>query len=202
MMALGAGSVTAAVALALLTGFGVVGGEPGGPKVASGDAHVTSGSHVQPDFIQNPVKPGEPCPYAKQWSLTDLAAQADVPIWLPNDKAASVQTLTGAWTCMDGGMPLLAFSSGVQVWYEGGWGDVSDPQKQWEAMVSDTGLGQVETVLDRPALVQPAAKDSPKGEVLVIVDGVLIRVIADASVPTDQLVNVANSINIAKSLGS
>lgn len=141
-------------------------------------------------FIALPVKPGEPCWQAQRRSLQELAALADVPVWMPHSARASAETLTGGWACgID--TPVLTFGP-VTVSYESGYRTPLD----WQRKAKDTG-GYVETILGRSALVDPAEADEPAGEVMVVVDdGVLIRVVGDRDVPVADLVEVANSIDL------
>jgi hypothetical protein len=141
-----------------------------------------------------PTKRGEPCPDARRYSLEDLAARADAPIWLPDTQVASRATLTGAWTCAGGDTPILSFGQLI-VSYEPGWSDV-DVEEKWTELVKELGEGSVQTIQSRPALVQPVTQASPRGQVLLVVDGVLIRVLGDGSLPVEQLVDVARSIDL------
>ena len=66
----------------------------------------------------------------------------------------------------------------------------------WERKAEDTG-GYVEEVLGRPALVDPVEGDDVAGEVMVVVDdGVLVRVVGDRDVLAADLVAVARSIDL------
>jgi hypothetical protein len=160
-----------------------------GSVAAARDSHIS-------DVIQPLIKPGEPCPGAQQYALSELVNVADVPVWMPNSDAASRSNLTGAWTCQNSSQPLLAFASGVNVTYEPGWAGV-DASKQWQTLIDFYHIGRVETVLGRPALVYDVGKSAPDGQVMVLDDDTLIRVVGNGSVTTSQLVDVANSIDLA-----
>lgn len=82
-----------------------------------GESDVTPAAGSQPvsagpadsDGIELEIEPGEPCPRAKRHSLSELAALADVPVWMPNAPVASPKTFDGAWMCRGGDTPVLAF---------------------------------------------------------------------------------------------
>lgn len=179
------GVVSALVAAFILHSTGVLsGGDPEADGAASGPAN-----------IQFPVKPGEPCYDAKEYPINELAKMVDVPIWMPNAPAGSQKNFTGAWTCAGGNEPILIFGA-VKVSYEPGYNmDVKD----WcQRLIGENG-GSVETILGRPGCSFPVAEEGTLPGVLVVVDsGVLIRVVADSSVPVEKLVEVANSINLEK----
>ncbi|MBA2716432.1 MAG: hypothetical protein H0U51_05150 [Propionibacteriales bacterium] len=190
LKALGLGITVAAASVALLDVTGVL--EGAGGTNSSPPAAIAPGSD-EGDFISLPVKPGEPCFGAQQFSLPELALRADAPIWLPNTQDASIRTLTGAWTC-GGSTPLLTFGD-ITISYEGGWDGV-DPEKKWTSYVKYYGEGRVETILGIPALVQPKSEEVTNPEVLAIVDGTLIRLHGRADVSVEQLVEVAKSIDL------
>lgn len=191
-----AGSGVAAVALAvsILNVTGVI-GDPASTPAAIGHQEAPKIIGNGPDFVLPPLQRGEPCPFAERLSPSELASRVDVPVWMPDAADASVKNLSGAWWC--GGAPLLTFTSGVQVWYESGWGEVADIEKKWAGLVAEDGEGEVATVLDRPALLRPISKTFPKGELLVAVDDTLITVYGDGTVPLEQLVEVAESIDLS-----
>jgi hypothetical protein len=87
---------------------------------------------------------------------------------------------------------------GIEISYESGWAGI-DVAKKWADLVRDYG-GSVETVLGRPAYVHPADTNGPRNGVMVVVNDQLIRVIANPNVPIDQLVDLANSIQLPASL--
>ncbi len=166
-------------------------GRPGSAAIPAQAVETAPAAEGSGDSIALPARPGEPCWHAQRRSLEGLAAVADVPVWMPHTARASTETLTGAWTC-GADTPFLTFGP-VTASYESGYSTPLD----WERKAKDTG-GYVETILGRPALVDPAEADEPTGEVMVIVDdGVLIRVIGDRDVPAADLVEVANSIDLA-----
>lgn len=198
-----AGLAAASAAIIGLNAAGLFGAAP-----VSGTSVVDSGGQpaagypradpAVPDSITFPVKPGEPCYQAHKRSLTEVVGESDVPVWMPHASVASVQNFTGAWTCLGGNTPFLTFGA-VTVSYESGWERV-DVEAKWHQTVREEGGGRVLTILGRPGLVLPAPDASPKGMVLVVVDGVLIRVLGDGSVPAEQLVEVADSIELDQPL--
>lgn len=192
LVAFGAGIAAAVLAVITLNMSGVIGERSVTPPV--NNRPVSAGA-ADSDGVELESEPGEPCPGAKRHSLPELAALADVPVWMPNSTVASPTTFDGAWTCIGGNTPLLTFGP-VMVSFESGWGDV-DAQEKWTGMVEEFGEGRVETILGEPALVEPVTADAPKGQVLLIVNGdTLIRVLGDGSVPVSQLADVARSIDL------
>ena len=155
-------------------------------------------------WIEERIPPGEPCLDAKRQPLQEVAAASKVPIWLPDSQYASRATLTGAWTCGSPDHPALTYGP-IGVFFESGWDNV-DPETKWPDHVEASG-GWVETILGRPAAVEPVTNDEfdgqrTTGQVMVIVDdGILIRVLGDGTVPVEQLVDVAKSINLRKPVG-
>lgn len=187
-------SVTAMGTLALALAVSSCGGRGPQPEIGTprdrGHQPVKSKANTDGDFISLPIKPGEPCYQARKASLEEVAAAADVPVWMPHSPLASPETLTGAWTC-GGDTPVLTFGQ-VTVSYESGYG----APLPWERKAKDSH-GYVATILGRDSLVDPAEPGQPNGEVMVVVDdGVLIRVVADSTVATDDLVAVADSIRL------
>lgn len=143
------------------------------------------------DGIALPIKPGEPCYRAKRHSLSELAALADVPVWLPQSPSASEAVLTGAWTCAGGDTPVLTFGP-VTISYESGY----PTALPWGRKAADSG-GEVRTILGQAGLLMPSTSPSVKGEVMVIVDdGVLVRVLGEPDVPPKDLVAVADSLRL------
>lgn len=184
VVALGAGFAAAAVAVGLLSATEVVGGtDP--ESSASGREGAAVGPGV--DSITLDTEPGEPCPFAQRGSVQEVADRADVPIWIPVGAK-----LTGAWTC-GADAPVLTFGA-IRVFYEPGWSDV-DVDEKWADLIKDYG-GHLDTVLDRPALVQPVTEDSTSPQVMVVSGDVLIRLLGDKSVPPEAMVALANSIDI------
>lgn len=128
-------------------------------------------------------KVGTPCPGARHAaSVSKLQTSVEV-------LAPTAGTMTEAWTC--GSTPVLMYT-GIQISYEEGWGDVDLGQK-WADMVSDYG-GSVVDVNGHPAYVHPPTTDGPRSSVMFVVDGTLIRLLAEGDVPVDELVKLAGSI--------
>jgi hypothetical protein len=143
------------------------------------------------DGYPSAAKPGEPCPDAKQHSLRDLAALAETPVWLPDSEPASESTFTGAWNCGGGDTPVLTYGP-ITVSYEAGYRAPLD----WERKAADSG-GEVRTILGETGLLVPSSGPNIKGEVMVVVeDGILIRVLGEPDVPPEDLVTVADSIRL------
>lgn len=194
------GCAAAAAVLVVLQQVGVIGfshSTPNETRSQSGVADLTP-------FITAPTKPGEPCPDAHSHSLDELARLSPVPVWIPDADAASLNNLTGAWTCGPAGgseVPFLTFGDApVIVSYEPGYDGVD--ASAWYRAISVHEGDTVETILGQPAWVHPSTKEGPNAEVLVIVQGgVLIRVLAnDGAVPVDELVRVAASIRLEQSV--
>ncbi len=193
LTAFGLGITVAAASIAVLNVTGVLDGAGRTTALSNTPVAIAPGSDKGEEFISLPVTPGEPCFGAQRFSLPELALRADAPIWLPNAQDASITTLTGAWTC-GGNTPLLTFGD-ITISYENGWDGV-DSEKKWTGFVEYYGEGRVETILGIPALVQPKSENVTNPEVLVIVDGTLIRLRGSLHVSVEQLVNVANSIDL------
>jgi len=115
---------------------------------------------------------------------------------MPSSALASKSTLTQVWLC--GTDPVLSFG-GITVDYEPGW-DLDDPAARWSTMAKQWGHGRETTILGRPGFVDPVSVRAPRGEVLVVVNNTLIRVAGDGSLSTDQLVEVAESLDTTTSL--
>lgn len=121
-----------------------------------------------------------------------VARESNVPVWLP-DKAANV---TDAWTCGPGGVPWVQFGN-IEIMYEPGWDDVNVEEK-WAALANDPG-DYVTSIREHPALVSPAGEPTPfgnYGQVMLVVDGTLIRVRAPSDVPIQRLVGLARSLDL------
>jgi len=118
------------------------------------------------------------------------------PAWMPSSTLASSRTLSQAWLC--GSDPVLTFG-GIMIDYEPGW-DLDDPAARWSAMAKQWGHGYVATILGRPGFVDPVSAKAPRGEVLLVVKGTLIRIAGDGALSTDQLVAVAESLDTNTSM--
>lgn len=167
-----------------------LGGGPGGQATSTGPS--TPGT----DFISGDIKPGEPCPAARQLALDDLKAAGSPPVWMPSHAAASARNLAGVFSCS--GTPTLKFPHAT-ISYEPGW-NVADPAARWQEMAEQWGAGRVEIVLGRPAFVLEVGEMGPLGEVLVIVDNTAIRVHGDGTLPLKALVALTNSIDVGRPL--
>jgi hypothetical protein len=139
------------------------------------------------------VGPGEPCPGAVHGDPNSLATE--IPIWLPAGDGE--RKVTDAWTCAD--TPVVVFGD-IQISYEAGWADV-DVEKKWAALAADYG-GDVTTVLGRPGLVQSAEQTKgTNNQVLVVVDGTLVRVLSKSDVPINELLRLADSLDVKSAQG-
>lgn len=181
-----AASLAAAVGSVVLISMAGLFSNPERHTTSSQVGTMAAGKNL--DFIPLDVKPGEPCAFAQRGSLEEVASRAEVPIWLPN------RFSTGAWTC-GADAPVVTFGS-IRVFYEPGWSDV-DVSDKWTDLANDYG-GYVDTILDRPAFVQPITADSTNSQVMVVNGDVLIRVLGDETVPIEALVGLASSINLTE----
>lgn len=181
---IGAGLVTLAVAV--LNFVGLLGG-----GTANQSGTVSAGQPF--DAVLPTVKPGQPCASAERVTgASELAKETHVPVWVPDAPAAPRGGQTGWWLC--GEIPALTYRS-VTVYYEPGWSDV-DAQAKWDDWLAEVGEGaSVETILGRPALVLSPTETTPRGEVLLIVDDTLIKVLGDGTVPGPDLADVVRSID-------
>ena len=161
-----------------------------GERVGSVEGKTKVETSVDQDSIVLPAEPGEPCWSAERHSIEELAALADVPVWLPDAEAASEASFTGAWTC-GGDTPFLTYGP-ITVSYESGYGTPLD----WERKALDSG-GEVRTILGEPGLLTRSTGANVKGQVMVVINGdILVRVLGEPSVPSKDLVAVADSINL------
>lgn len=196
LFAAGSGIAAVACAVALLNMSGILGAStnPGGASSDTSTALRPPGKADAGLSLNLPQEPGEPCLFARRSTLAELAVAAEAPVWLPavSKSAPSQNELTGAWLCGPDA-PLLTFGD-MQVNYEPGWSDV-DVDEKWSDLIRDYG-GYVETVQGHPALVQPLTKESTRPQVMMIHEGVLIRILGDATVPVEDLVELARSLNL------
>ena len=160
-----------------------------GGRFAPGTRDSATASSAQ-DFIKAQIENGEPCPAAVKTTETEIARE-QLHFWLPN--SAPIGPLQGVWMCS--GTPTFDYG-GITFAYEPGW-KVSDARERWEAMAKQWGRGTVGTVLDRPAFILPASELDSRGEVLVLVDDTLIRVLGDGKTPIEDLISAVNSIKLS-----
>jgi hypothetical protein len=185
-------AMTAAALLAgILTSCGT-GSDPATGSVADrsavGDDKDTSSEELPV------VAPGTPCPGAVLDNPIRLASVSRAPVYLPDDGLAQV---TRAWRC--GSTPVFMIHD-VQLSFEPGWENVKIPEK-WRALARDYG-GSVETIQGLPAWVAPSSASASDDEVLMIKDGAAIRLLARGDVPIDDLIAVANSLDLRAPIGS
>lgn len=192
-------------ALALLTAFAIVG--VGGRH---DDASEPGSSSVSHDFTAAGIEKGDICPgQVSADGVTELATMSDGHVWMPTAKAASQDTLTSTLMCS--GSPTLFFANGVSVTFESGW-DLDDPKQRWTDMAHQWG-GSVQSILDQPGYVfdlddksdDPGVSQvpgaTPTSEVLVVVDGTLVRLLGP-EVAASELVGIADSIKVEEPVRS
>lgn len=180
--AMGAGAAAAVAAIAAVAVFGgQASSNQDAPTAVEGRATTPINSGDTIDL----AKVGEPCPGAKHAStIAGIRSATQVPIFAP-----ARAELDDAWTCGD--TPVLMFGA-IQISYEEGWSDI-DVKEKWASLAEETG-GHIENVIGRPAYVHPPTTEGPRSSVMLVVDGTLIRLLADGDVPVGQLVALANQI--------
>jgi hypothetical protein len=134
------------------------------------------------------VAPGTPCPMAVHGDPMKVALASRAPVYLPSDGAAQV---TAAWRC--GSTPVFMFDD-VQLSFESGWDNVKIPEK-FEDLARDYG-GSVETIQGLPAWVAPSSASASNDEVLIVKDGSAIKLLAQGDVPVEDLIEVANRLDL------
>ncbi len=189
-----AGAAAVGIAVATFNAVGLLGSHTDGDNQLPSASESDDGQELQFD-----AKPGEPCPAAREHSLTDLASFAEAPMWMPDAPIASRERLTGAWTCAGGNTPVLTFGP-VKVSFESGWAN-PNPRPYYEKLIETFGAGQIDQALGLPALVIPPSSEGTLGGVMVIVGDTLIRVVGDGTVPADQLLSIVQSIDLSRPLG-
>lgn len=171
--------VGAAAAVAAIFGVASLGDGPDRGSAAERDTSATAPS----DWVDLSGRVGEPCPGARHAS-TIRGLRTPVQVLAP-----TAGTLSDAWTC--GGTPVLLYDD-VQVSYERGWSDV-DVKEKWADLAGDYG-GRVSTIAGHPAYLHPATPDGPRSSVMLVVDGTLIRFLAEDDVPLRDVVTLAESL--------
>ena len=185
--AMGLGVAAAVAVVAAVTTLGQTGGIDPRETPAAGDGGVQT-AVVPGDSIELAPEIGVPCPQATHaTTLAGVLALTEVPIYPPTQGQ-----LTDAWTCAD--TPVLMYDGAIHISYEEGWGDVNVAQK-WADLVRDNG-GRTVTVLDRPAYVHPPTPEGPRSGVFVVVDGTLVRLLAEGDVPVEKLISLAESMQV------
>ncbi len=179
-----AGAASALAAVVSLNVAGVLGdtdAEPGFADIQEprGDANAA------PDGV---VDVGEPCEGARHSDLPNL--DTSVPVWLPADRAPS-----SAWTCgQEGqGLPVLMFGD-IQVSYEPGYDQV-EPTQYVETVAKEFG-GYTMKLGDHTAAVVPSVGGDVNHEVDIVVNGTMVRLLAEASTPIDDVVALAKSLQL------
>ena len=116
----------------------------------------------------------------------EIAAASEAPVYLPATGAAHI---TEAWRCAD--TPVFMFGD-VQLLFESGWGNVEIQQK-FQDLADDYG-GSVETIQGLSAWIAPSAPDN---EVLMVKDGTAVKLLAPGDVPIEQVVALAEALDLA-----
>ena len=182
---IGIASVAALATVGLvmaLNAFGVL-GEDSDPKPEADSRSLRSSIGVS-EMPSGIVLPGEPCGDAVHRPLGELRSRT--PIWPA--KASEGVVLTDSWNCADTAVLLY---NGVQVSFEAEWGDV-DVDKKFRDLANDYG-GEVSELKGRPAWVKRGS-DEGHSQILTVVDGTLVRVIAQNKIPFDRVSDVADAL--------
>jgi hypothetical protein len=148
---------------------------------------------TRPDFVRPSLAPGQPCLNAEPVSLAQVATSSSASVWLPNTTEANRKLLTGTWTCGD--IPVLMFGD-ISLSFEPA-GTIT-PTKLWTDLAKAHN-GRIEPVLGQPGYVEPASGDA-RAEVLVVVDGTLIRAIGAADTTAEELKAIVSSIDTRKTI--
>jgi hypothetical protein len=152
---------------------------------------AVAGVHVPSHGLNVPeiVAPGTRCPGAVRGTPSEVAAHSDTPVWAPADAT----TISDAWRC---GSTAVLMTHGVQVSYEAGY-DGTDVVA-WFGNLAEDAHGSVQTVHgNHIALFEPANSTHANNELMFVVDGTLVRLVAPGDIPFDRLVGAANSLDIA-----
>lgn len=206
-----AGAVTAAAAVLALNAAGVIGTAPtqaaaSSKTSASASASANHGPRTGSAEVPHLWGPGEPCPFARPATVTQLAATAKVPIWIPDNDPSKV---TDSWSCA--GVPF-AMIGDVQISYEPGWGKVN-VHAQWSDLAKVWG-GHIAMIAGHEALVQPAnapadaifnaggipvsTKGTTRNQIMIVDHGTLIRFLSKSDVPMSQLLADANALDFSQ----
>jgi hypothetical protein len=119
---------------------------------------------------------------------------APTVVGVPSSPLASQQNLESVWVC--GGASTVLTYPRLTVTFEPGWSR-TDQSPNWQALVNDWGTGSVETVDGAPAFVADVSIATPRGELLFVVDGTLVRIIGDGDLTAADLTVVGNSLQPA-----
>lgn len=161
-------------------------------KATPAEHPMTTAPGESDDSITMPVRSGEPCFHAERWSVREVADRADTPVSLPVPSSPDTANLTVAWIC--GANTAVMTFDDIRVFYEPGWSDV-DVDEKWAVLAHDYG-GSVETILDRPGLVQPLTDDAERPPVMVVNGDVLIRLLGEPSSSIGEMVTLADSLDL------
>lgn len=187
----GAGAVLSAAALSGFLG-------------ADSPPNVIAKSHADESVIagvQLPIPPGRPCLGARRLQPSYMASHASkrVNIWMPHSRWASPSSLQSSWNCGDRKLmtPTLVFPN-MTIDYDPY--PVADPQ-QWFAGLAGQWGGSVITIKGLPAYVE-AGEGTYKAELMIQVDQVMIKILADPDTPVPHLIDAIESMDFAQPVGS
>ena len=119
------------------------------------------------------------------------ADQAPAVVGVPSSDLASNGSVKSAWVC--GGADTVLTYPHLTVTFEPGWSN-DDQTSNWIALVKAWRTGSVETVHGYPAYVAGVSGVTPRGELLFVVDGTLVRIIGNGKLSAADLVTVGNSL--------
>lgn len=115
-------------------------------------------------------------------------------VGVPSSDLASNQNLVSVWVC--GGSDTVLTYPRLTVTFETNWSK-DDQTSTWHALVKAWGTGSVQTVDGYPAYVAGPSTATPRGELLFVVDGTLVRIIGNGELGASDLTTVGNSLRPA-----
>ena len=163
-----------------------------------GDVAATGAKNgPQVDGFLPDISKGQVCRFgdAKQLDVASWAKESPSPVGTPSSELASPANLESATLC--GHSDTVLTYPHLTVTYEIGWSK-DDQTAKWQAMVKDWGTGVEETVDGYPAYVAGVTEAAPRGELLFVVNGTLVRIIGDGTLSGDDLASVGNSIKLTE----
>lgn len=191
------GAAAAAAVIVTLNATGVLGGVASRHSPSAASATSAHGEHGPGDFVPL-AHPGKPCLGAEKVPLAALPAQARSSVWMPAAALANRTNLTGTWTC--GGTPTLTFGD-ITVSFAPA-ANTPDPTTWFTDLAARGNVGQVETLLGRPAYVKGPDATGGLGEAMIVVGNTLVTVIGDGHATAEDLAAVISSIDVAHPLPS
>lgn len=154
----------------------------------------SAGRSARADWFLPSIPKGQVCRVdGKQLDVSNWINESPSPVGVPNSSLASPDNLQSVWLCGDSDTVLVYPK--LTVTFETGWSKADETSK-WQAMVKDWGTGSEETVNGYPAYVAGVSPTTPRGELLYVVNGTLVRIIGDGSLSGEDLVLVGNSIRV------